>query len=146
MSEESLRIFLCSRLEAQMTAYDPAIRINYPNQPFPTPIGEVYGQMHILNGRGLNIGKSGEQIIIRKTGVMQVTFYSPEERGTSKATKAIDAIVHAFENYQARDGDGVVVTCKVCMTHFTPPAAGWFQSIVRVPFYRDEYSEINSAT
>lgn len=142
MSEESQRVFLSARLLAKMKAYNSTLKIAIPNQPFNVPEGEVYGKMFILGGKSLNSGKSGEEVLVRRTGILQVTFYSPAEEGTKIATMAADAVVKAFENFRGKDAAGVDYTFKAAETRYPDAVNGWTPTIVRIPYHRDEYKAL----
>ena len=142
MSEQSQRIYITKRLEARMKAFDPTLKIAIPNLPFDAPENEVYGRMHIMGGRSLNAGKSGEDILIRRTGILQVTFLSPAEKGTKRALDAVDEIARIFENHRGTDATGVQYNFKVAEIRNADLMGGWYPSIIRVPYFRDEYREM----
>lgn len=142
MSEESQRVFLSNRLKVRMKAFDPTLKIGLPNLPFNPPTGEVYGRMYLLGGRSLNAGKSGEQALVRRTGILQVSFFSPAEKGTKRACEAVDEIIRSFENFRGRDAAGVDYTFKTAETRHPDMQGGWLPSIVRLPYFRDEYRDL----
>ncbi len=142
MSEESQRVYLSNRVAVKMKAFDPTLPIGYPNQKFDPPENAVYARMFLLGGRGLTVAKSGEQIVNRKTGILQVSFFSPAESGTKRACLAMDELVKWFENFRGRDAEGVSYTFKVAETRHPDAAGGWHQSIVRIPYFRDEYQTL----
>lgn len=142
MSEESQRIYISKRLISRMKVFDPDLKIAIPNLPFDQPEGEVFGKMYLLGGRSINAAKSGEDILVRRTGVLQVSFFSPAEKGTKRACEAIDEIIRVFENFRGRDEAGVDYTFKTAETRQPDMKGGWHMSIVRLPYYRDEYREL----
>lgn len=142
MSEESQRAFLSGRLISRMKAFDNTLKIAVPNLGFDPPENEVYARMYLMGGRSLNAGKSGELVLVRRTGMLQVSFFSPAESGTKRASLAIDEIVRSFENFRGRDNAGVDYTFKAAETRYPDAVAGWHQSIVRIPYFRDEYREL----
>lgn len=139
MSEESQRVYLSNRLVQRMKAFDPTLKVAVPNLAFDPPEDEVYARMFILGGRSLNAGKSGEDILIRRTGILQVTFVSPAEKGTKQAALAIDEIARAFENFRGRDAAGVDYTFKTAEVRYPDAVGGKHLSIIRLPYFRDEY-------
>ena len=142
MSEESQRVFISKRLIARMKVFDPDLMIAIPNLPFDQPEGEVFGKMFLLGGRSTNAAKSGEKTLVRRTGILQVTFFSPAEKGTKRACEAVDEIVRVFENYRGRDDAGVEYTFKTAETRNPDTKGGWHMTIVRIPYYRDEYRDL----
>lgn len=146
MSEESQRVFLSSRLIARMKAYDPALKMAIPNLPFDPPTSEVYGRMFLLGGKSINAAKSGDDILVRRTGILQVTFYAPSEEGTKEASLAADTVVAAFENFRGRDAAGVEYTFKTAEVRYPDGVSGWYPVIVRLPYFRDEYKALPAIT
>lgn len=138
MSEESQRVFLSGRLVSRMKVFDPTLKIAVPNLPFDPPENEVYARLYLMGGRSLNVGKDGDRTIIRRTAMFQVTFFSPADTGTKRASLAIDEIARIFENYRGWDSEGVPYTFKTSEARYPDLAGGWHQSLVRVPYYRDE--------
>jgi hypothetical protein len=139
MSEESQRSFISGRLISRMKVFDPTLKIAVPNLAFDPPESEVYGRMYLMGGKSLNVAKSGEASLVRRTAMFQVTFFSPAESGTKRASEAIDEIIRIFENYRGRDPEGVQYTFKAAETRYPDQAGGWHQSLVRIPYFRDEY-------
>lgn len=144
MSEQSQRVYITERLETRMKAFDPTLKIALPNLPFDPPEGEVYGRMHIMGGRSLNAAKSGDDILIRRTGILQVTFLTPAESGTKRALAAVDEIARVFENHRGTDESGVQYNFKTAEIRNADLMGGWYPSIIRVPFSRDEYRAMPS--
>ncbi len=146
MSQESQRVFISNRLTQRMRAFDPTMKIAIPNLPFDQPEGQVFGKMYLLGGRSVNAGKSGEQVLVRYTGILQVSFFSPNEKGTKRACEAVDEIIRVFENYRGRDAAGVDYTFKTAETRQPEMKGNWHTEIVRIPYFRDEYKDLPAVT
>jgi hypothetical protein len=138
VSEESQRAFLSRRVKEVVQTITPAFPMAYPNLPFDPPKNAPYGRMFLLGGKGLAVGKDGEKIVNRKTGILQITIYTPAEKGTAIAAKVFDKIIAAFENYRGRDAENVPYTFKVSETRYPDAAGGWHQCTLRIPYFRDE--------
>ncbi|USM11588.1 tail completion [Citromicrobium phage vB_CbaS-RXM] len=143
MSEESQRKLLVTRVVAKAKVFDPDLKIKLPNLPFDPPTNQVYGKMFILGGRSFNAANAGEKKLVRRTGILQITILSPEEKGTSKGNKAVDMFAKAFENWKGRDDEGIQYTFKTADVRYpTEAMSGWYPHIVRIPYYRDDYTDL----
>lgn len=146
MSEESFRKYVTNRVKVKMKAFDPALKIAYPNLEFDAPENETYARVHLLGGKSFNAAKDGDKVRIRRTGIVQITILSPAESGTKKASEIADALQKAFDNHQGRAVDGTVITFKASEVRYPDGMGGWHQTIVRLPYYRDDLQEVSVAT
>jgi len=145
MSEESFRQYVTNRIKNTVKAYDPTFKMSYPNLAFDVPENEHYGRIYMLGGKSFNAAKDGEKLRVRRTGIVQITIFSPAESGTKRATELIDAIMKGLENHQGRTSSGSVVTFKAAETRYPDGQGGWHQTILRVPYYRDDLQSVSSA-
>lgn len=138
MSKETERKYLEGRMATVFKARYPSIKIGFENGNFKEPEG-LYGSFYIIGGRGVVIGGSGGKTLTKRTpGIVQVTFWAPDETGTKEATILCDAVAPIFELHRARLDDGDVITFKVAEYPKSPKVNGWQPVIIKVPFYRDE--------
>lgn len=145
MSEESFRRYVTNRVKNVVKAFDPTFPLAYPNLPFDVPANEVYGRIYMLGGKSFNAAKDGDKLRVRRTGIVQITIFSPAKSGTKRATEMIDAIMKGLENHQGRTSSGSVVTFKAAETRYPDGQGGWHQTILRVPYYRDDLQDVTVA-
>lgn len=139
MSKESERIYLEGRMQALFKSAYPTVKIGFENTNFKEPEEEVYGSFYILGGKGVPVGGSGGQTLTKRTpGIVQVTFWAPDETGTKAATIMTDKVAAIFELHRGRTNDGDVITFKVAEYPKMGKVNGWQPVIVKIPFYRDE--------
>lgn len=146
MSKDSERVYIETRMKTQFGSAKPAIKIGYPNSNFKPPENELYGELHILGGRTIVAGGSnGQQVVDRHTGIVQVTFYSPNESGAAEAGKLADIVAKIFRHSKGRTDAGDVVTFKSAEFPNTGKLAGFHATIVKIPFYRDEFVTVSTS-
>jgi len=145
MSEESQRIYLTNRITKELVKTDPTFKCRMPNQSFKIPEREVYGEFFILGGKGFTVGGAGnKQIIDRYPNIIQLTVHSPESVGTTTACKIIDVVKKIFEHHRGRDAAGDTYLFRTSETRHFDPNKGFWTSILRIPFQRDELKTIDS--
>lgn len=145
MSEDAQREYLTNRITKELVKTDPDFKCRMPNQAFKIPEREVYGEFFILGGKGFTAAGRGEgQIIDRYPNMIQLTVHSPESAGTKKASQIIDAVKPIFEHHRGRDKAGSNYVFRTSETRHFDPNKGFWTSILRIPFHRDEFKTINS--
>lgn len=143
MSKQSERAYIEGRMVALFSAASD-VPIGYPNSNFKEPENTLFGRFTILGGKGVVVGgSSGSRVTTRYPGIVQVTFNSPDETGTVDATACIDIVKRIFELHRGRDTSGDVITFKAAEFPNSGKVAGWYPSIIKIPFYRDEIVAIS---
>jgi hypothetical protein len=147
MSKESERVYLERRMAVQFKLVSPGVKIGYENTDFKPPVEQVYGEFFVVGGKGMPVGGSGGQTLIKRTvGFVQITFWAPDETGTKTASLLRDKAGKIFELHRGRTDDGDVVTFSVSEFPNAPKVNGWQPLIVKIPFYRDETVPIPNGT
>jgi hypothetical protein len=145
MSKNSERIYLERRMKTLFGSVRPNVPIGFQNTNFKEPKGQVYGLFSILGGKGVTVGgSSGKKVVNRYPGIVQVTFFSPDEKGIALATECIDDVARIFELFTGRDGEGNVITFKAAEFPNASKTNGWYPTIIKIPFYRDEHVPLPS--
>lgn len=139
MSKESERQYIEGRMEALFKAAHPTVPIDFANSNFKEPENQVYASLRILGGKGVTVGGSnGKKVIDRYPGIVQITFWSPDETGTKQATLLVDTAARIFRHHRGRDIEGNVITFKSPEYPSSGKVNGWYPTIIKIPFYRDE--------
>lgn len=139
MSKQSQRVYIERRMETLFKSAFPDVKIGYENTDFEEPENEVYGLFYIRGGRGVPVaGSNGRKVTVRYPGYVQVTFWSPDQSGCKLATTYSDKVGDIFELHRGRDDDGNVITFKAAETPDSAKVNGWYPTIIKIPFYRDE--------
>lgn len=141
MSQESQRVLLVSKLSS--IPYGFPVKI--PNQPFKQPENAVYGETFIMGGpEPIAIGGVQKGVIIeRSIQMVQLTIWVPEGKGTKEASLALDKFKKTFAYRKARDREGNTYQFSGMQVFNPTVKAGWSCHIGRIPFHRDERTEID---
>lgn len=144
MSKESQRVYIEGRMAREFKRLHPNVKVGYANTNFKEPKEEVYATFTILGGKGVVVGGSGgSNVTTRYPGIVQVTFWSPDETGTSAATKLAGDVQDIFEFHRGRDSEGNVITFKAAEEPNGVKINGWYPTILKIPFYRDEMRKVS---
>ena len=114
-----------------------------PNTKFDIPVNAVYGEFHILGTKPFVAGGSGEnKVIERHVGMIQLTIWVPEEKGTKAASEAADKFAKGFAHKQGRDTSGSTYVFKGVETINPDTKTGYSVHVSRIPFHRDTRTQV----
>jgi hypothetical protein len=109
-----------------------------PNITSPIPPNEPYGEFHIIGGgKPITLAGEGEgKVLNQYVGMVQLTVWIPEGKGTKPGTTIGDKFKDAFAGKVGRDSAQQTYEFGY-MQEFTPQVnTGWTCQIFRVPFNR----------
>ena len=139
MSFEEQRVYLSGKV----TDLGLSIPVEMPNTPFKQPTNSAYAQFHILGTKPFIVGGEGEgKARFRHVGMVQLTVWIPEGKGTKGATEAADKFADLFQMKQGRDRVGCTYRFKVAEVQNPQVKQGWDVTVVRIPFTRDEVGTV----
>lgn len=147
MSKAAEKKYLERRMKTLFKTAYPDVKLGIKNTNFKEPEDEVYATFAIIGGKGVPIaGSGGQTLITRYPGLVQVTFWSPNETGTNTAEEMRDTVKRFFEFHRGRTDTSDVITFKAAEFPEAGKVNGWQPVILRVPFYRDESVPIPAIT
>lgn len=115
-----------------------------PNLQATIPPNAPYGEFHIISGgKPITLGGQGEgKVLNQYVGMVQLTVWVPEGKGTKTATTAGDKFKDAFAGKLGRDSAQQTYEFHY-MQDFTPQVnTGWTCQVFRIPFDRRVVEEI----
>ena len=146
MSKQSERTYIERRMKTLFGAAYPGVKIGYENANFKPPENQVYGELHILGGRTIVAGGSnGHNVVDRHLGIVQINFFSPNEKGVVLATQYGDKAAEVFRHSKGRDDAGDVITFKSAEFPNGGKIGGFQVTIIKIPFYRDEFVPVSTS-
>lgn len=140
MSLEAQRVYLSDKF----TSAGIDLPVLMPNIQGTIPPNAPYGEFYIINGgKPITMGGEGEGKVRNcYVGMVQLTIWVPEGKGTKAATTAGDKFKGIFAGKVGRDTAGQVYRFQY-MQDFTPQVkTGWSCSVFRVPFRREVVEDI----
>lgn len=140
MSLEAQRVFLSNKF----TSAGIDLPVLMPNVPSLIPENAPYGEFHIIGGgKPIPIGGEGPgKVRNRYVGMVQLTIWVPEGKGTKPATTAGDKFAAIFGGKLGRDSAQQTYRFQY-VQEFTPQVkAGWSCSVYRIAFTRDVVESI----
>lgn len=142
MSNESQRVYLSNK----MSKLALGLPVKMPNLDFDFPKNSPYAEFWIMGTKGIPIsGEGTNKIKERFPGMIQLTVWVPDGKGTKASSVAIDKFIEAFEYRTGRDAAGSSYEFKGSET-FTPDTKqGWSVTIARISFRRDEVKKVGQA-
>lgn len=142
MSVESQRVYLAGKM-AQLSL---GIPVAMPNQPFSVPVNAPYAEFHIMGTKPIPIGGEGKnKLRERHVGIIQLTIWIPEGKGTKGSATAADKFGDKFKHKNGRDAEGCTYIFKGCEVTSPSTKVGWSCQIARIPFHRDEIAAVGGA-
>ena len=139
MSTESQRVFLSGK----MTALALGIPVKIPNTVFNIPTNAPYAEFNIMTTKPFTVGGMGEgKIMERYVGMIQLTVWVPEGKGTKASALACDKFAKHFRHTLGRDLEGWTYTFKSAEVLTPDTKQGYSVQIARIPFHRDEITEV----
>lgn len=142
MSEEAQRVYLTNKMKAGENQL--AFGVAYPNQPFNIPKNSAYGEFHIIAGpKPIIVGGEGKgKARVRHVGMVQLTVWIPEDKGTKIGTTAGDVFEKLFQLKQGRDAAGYTYKFDLIQPYSPQVKTGWTCLVYRVPFTRDSVKPV----
>lgn len=137
MSKEAERIFITGMMKAREG--DLGFPIAYPNHDFNVPANATYGEFFIISGpKPIIVGGEGKgKVRVRRVGMVQLTVWVPNKKGTKIGTVAQDVFEDIFQFKLGRDTAGSTY-CFDAIQDYTPDVKSGYECFIfRVPFYRD---------
>jgi hypothetical protein len=108
--EEKISAALLARVETLVTT--PAMRVAWPNEPFPPAVGTPHLEVALLPNRNQRTFLDGADPHFRQ-GILQLTVVAPLNRGASAAIALAGAVAAHFPADTALYQGGVKVRVQV---------------------------------
>lgn len=111
--------------------------VRWENLEFNTLEYEEYVALSSVEADGQQITTGSVNYIVRYAGQIVLQIFRKEGTGTGRTGELADAFGDIFRRAQFEFGDSGLISCQIPNKLPVGPSDGWYQTNIRVPYYRD---------
>jgi hypothetical protein len=123
-------------IESRLATNWSTTPIRWDNVPFPEQTS-AYVVCDILDGEGNQISL-GDTPRLRYVNLLILRLFVPEATGTATARTYADQLGAIFSRVTLPLSDGGWLRCRVASPRTIGVRAGWHQTNITIPFFREE--------